>query len=540
MISPVLECRRIGKRFGGVAALCDVDFDLRPGEIHALCGENGAGKSTLIKILGGIHPHGTYDGEVIIDGKPAAIRSVADTKAAGIAVIYQELALVDEMTVAENLFLGKEPVRGGLIDWPAVFDGARRVLQQFAIDLDPRAPVRELGIGKRQLVEVAKALAANSRILILDEPTAALSEHEVRALLQILRNLRSRGVSCLYISHRLEEIFSIADRLTVLRDGRNVATFDAAEATVPMVIRHMVGREIGELFPRHTPKHGAPLLRVLDLEVAPPEDSHVRLADIQFDVHEGEVLGIGGLMGAGRTELLMHLFGAWGRRVRGTVSVAEQILDAKANPRQSLRAGLVLVSEDRKRFGLVTDKTVGFNLSLSSLRQLDSMGLIDSTREHRRNSEMFRSLAIKASGLEAKVGDLSGGNQQKVVLGKALLTQPRVILLDEPTRGIDIGAKVELYGLMNRLTAAGCGIVLVSSELEELMSMSDRILMLHNGRIGGTFARGEATQEQLLAAAMGRSKVGRLGGWKPSGRDETQTVKVVYGDVLLLIGKNPQ
>jgi len=368
MISPVLECRRIGKRFGGVAALCDVDFDLRPGEIHALCGENGAGKSTLIKILGGIHPHGTYDGEVIIDGKPAAIRSVADTKAAGIAVIYQELALVDEMTVAENLFLGKEPVRGGLIDWPAVFDGARRVLQQFAIDLDPRAPVRELGIGKRQLVEVAKALAANSRILILDEPTAALSEHEVRALLQILRNLRSRGVSCLYISHRLEEIFSIADRLTVLRDGRNVATFDAAEATVPMVIRHMVGREIGELFPRHTPKHGAPLLRVLDLEVAPPEDSHVRLADIQFDVHEGEVLGIGGLMGAGRTELLMHLFGAWGRRVRGTVSVAEQILDAKANPRQSLRAGLVLVSEDRKRFGLVTDKTVGFNLSLSSLR----------------------------------------------------------------------------------------------------------------------------------------------------------------------------
>jgi len=269
----------------------------------------------------------------------------------------------------------------------------------------------------------------------------------------------------------------------------------------------MVGREIGELFPRHTPKHGAPLLRVLDLEVAPPEDSHVRLADIQFDVHEGEVLGIGGLMGAGRTELLMHLFGAWGRRVRGTVSVAEQILDAKANPRQSLRAGLVLVSEDRKRFGLVTDKTVGFNLSLSSLRQLDSMGLIDSTREHRRNSEMFRSLAIKASGLEAKVGDLSGGNQQKVVLGKALLTQPRVILLDEPTRGIDIGAKVELYGLMNRLTAAGCGIVLVSSELEELMSMSDRILMLHNGRIGGTFARGEATQEQLLAAAMGRSTV---------------------------------
>jgi D-xylose transport system ATP-binding protein len=274
-----------------------------------------------------------------------------------------------------------------------------------------------------------------------------------------------------------------------------------------MIIRHMVGREIGELFPRHTTKHGAPLLKVVDLEVSPPEDSHVRLANIQFDVHEGEVLGIGGLTGAGRTELLMHLFGAWGRRVRGTVSVAGQFLDAKANPRRSLRAGLVLVSEDRKRFGLVTDKTVGFNLSLSSLRQLDSMGLIDSTREHRRNIDMFRSLAIKASGLEAKVGDLSGGNQQKVVLGKALLTQPRVILLDEPTRGIDIGAKVEIYGLMNRLTAAGCGIVLVSSELEELMSMSDRIIMLHNGRIGGTFGRGEATQEQLLAAAMGRSPI---------------------------------
>jgi len=504
MMPPVIECRRITKHFGGVAALHEVDFDLRAGEVHALCGENGAGKSTLIKVLGGVHPRGTYDGELFIDGRPAALRSVADAKATGIAVIHQELALVDEMTVAENISLGKEPVRGGLIDWAAVFERARRLLRRLAIEIDPTARVRELGVGQRQLVEIAKALAADSRILILDEPTAALSGHEARMLLQIVRDLRARGVSCLYISHRLDEVFAEADRITVLRDGRRVVTRDARELTPTQVIRHMVGREITSLFPRHAARPGKPLLTVRDLEVARPGDGRTVLSDISLDVREAEVLGIGGLMGAGRTELLMHLFGAWGKRVRGSVRLQGATLDGHLNPRGAVRAGLVLVSEDRKRFGLVLRQSVGFNLSLSSLGRFIAHGLIDQSREFHRAHEMFDALSIKAPNLEAAVGDLSGGNQQKVVLGKALMTGPRVVLLDEPTRGIDIGAKAEVYELINHLVDTGCGVVLVSGELPELMGMSDRIIMLHEGTIGGTFRRGQATPEDLMAAAMGR------------------------------------
>lgn len=500
---PLLRADRIVKRFPGVVALKDVSFDLRPGEIHALCGENGAGKSTLIKVLSGIHPHGSYEGELTLRGQPLRLRSIADAEANGIAVIYQELALVPEMSVAENIFLGKEPTRNGFIDWLAVFDESRKLLHRFNIDIDPRHRLGDLGVGHQQLVEIVKALSKQSTILILDEPTAALSEHEVQILLDILRDLRSHGLTCVYISHKLDEVFAIADRITVLRDGESIVTLNAVETNKSEVIRHMVGREITDLFPRRASHPGAPLLTVGDLSVARTSDDKTVLRDISFEVRAGEVFGIGGLMGAGRTELLMHIFGAWGRRLGGTVELNGQPLN-DTKPDLSIAAGLVLVSEDRKRYGLVLEQEVGFNLSLSSLDKLSNGFLLDANREFRINQQFFQALRIKAHSQEALVGKLSGGNQQKVVLGKALMTEPKVVFLDEPTRGIDVGAKLEVYNLINELTANGQAVVLVSSELPELMGMSDRILMLHEGAVGGIFTREEATQERLMAAAMGQ------------------------------------
>ncbi len=501
----ILRAQNITKRFPGVTALKDVSFDLREGEIHALCGENGAGKSTLIKLLSGIHPHGSYEGSFEVNGTEARFETIKDAEKAGLAVIYQELALVEEMTVAENIFLGREPRRwGAFIDWPRMYQEAQVLLNRFKVDLDPAAPVRTLGVGQKQLVEIIKALAKDSKILILDEPTAALAEHEVLILLDILRDLRQRGIASVYISHKLDEVFGIADRITVLRDGSTVGTKNAADTNKAEVIRHMVGREIGDLFPRRTSQPGEVILRVDSLSVTDAETGSARLHDISFELRAGEVLGIGGLMGAGRTELLMHLFGAWGRHVSGSVELNGQTLN-RLTPETIIQRGMVLASEDRRRYGLHLEQEIGFNLSLSSLASVVRGGFIQRNAEIRRNQSMFDSLRVKATGLEAIVGKLSGGNQQKVVLGKALLTEPTVILLDEPTRGIDVGAKLEIYEIINQLTAAGKAVILVSSELPELIGMSDRILMLNAGRIGGAFSRAEATQEKLMAAAMGHA-----------------------------------
>ena len=495
----VLEVKALTKRFPGVTALDQVSFDLAPGEIHAVCGENGAGKSTLIKVLSGVHASGAYEGRVLVSGRRAAFHSIADAEAAGIAVIYQELALIGAMTVAENVFLGAEPRRGALIDWHRMYADTRALLREYDLALDPTARVADLGIGQKQLVEIVKALAKNSRILLLDEPTAALNAAEVERLLQIVRSLRERGIACLYISHKLDEVFQIADRITVLRDGRGIRTLAAAETNKDEVIRHMVGREIIDFYPRKQAETGAEVLAVENLSVV--EGGAEVLRDISFTVRAGEVLGLGGLMGAGRSELLLHILGFYGKRLSGSVRVNGRELKAHL-PADAIAEGLVLVSEDRKRYGLFLDKSIGFNLSLSSLRQFTTRGLIDQNREIRNNQALFDSLGIRAKGQETIVGSLSGGNQQKVVLGKALMTGPRAILLDEPTRGIDVGAKVEVYELINHLTAEGKAVVLVSSELSELMGMSDRIVILSNGRIAGQFDRGQATQERMLAAAM--------------------------------------
>ena len=504
MTPPLLEARGLTKKFPGVIALKEVAFELKPGEIHALCGENGAGKSTLIKLLSGIHPHGSYEGELRVEGSIAEFSNIRDAERAGIAVITQEFALVDELSVAENIFLGRAPCRGIQIDWLEMNRRAALLLADFGLSIPPEATVRSLGIGHKQLLEIVRAMDKQTRVLVLDEPTAALTEQEVEVLLTHLRRLRERGTACIYISHKLEEVFAIADRITVLRDGASITTVETSAASVPLVIKHMVGREISDLFPRKASSGlGKVELAVEGLDVSAEHGESAFLENIHFELRAGEVLGFGGLMGAGRTELLMHLFGAWGRRLSGNVSLRSAPYSAP-DPRTSIKRGLVLVSEDRRRYGLVLEQEIAFNLSLSCLHKFVGRAQqIDLPVEHSRNQQFFDSLRIKAPSQHARVAGLSGGNQQKVVLGKALMTEPTVVMLDEPTRGIDVGAKLEVYELINRLTAEGKAVILVSSELPELMGMSDRIIMLHEGRIGGEFTRAQFTQERLLAAAMG-------------------------------------
>lgn len=502
--APILEARRLTKRFGAAVALRDVSFDLRPGEVHALCGENGAGKSTLIKTLSGLHPYGSYEGQILLNGQEVRFRSLADSTATGIAVIQQELALVGHMSVAENIFLGREPrTPWGLVDYDRAEVEAAALLQRFRVAINPATPVHRLGVGERQLVEIVKALHQDSRVLILDEPTAALAEAEVEILLDIVRRLREEGVAIIYISHKLNEVRRVADRITVLRDGASIGTWPASELDIPTLIRHMVGREISDLYPRErTAAPSEVLLEVENLSAAPAPRAPARLRHISFQVRAGEVLGIGGLMGAGRSELLLHLFGAWGHRLSGRVTLCGQD-HSQPTPASSIAGGLVMVTDDRHRYGLHLDQAIDWNLTLSSLSSFQRHGLLDGAAALASAQASCKKLRIKTENLDKRVGGLSGGNQQKVVLGKALMTHPRVVFLDEPTRGIDVGAKLEVYHLINRLVAEGCAVVLVSSELPELLGLSDRILMLHEGQVTGEFTP-DASQEMLLAAAMGQ------------------------------------
>jgi D-xylose transport system ATP-binding protein len=496
------------KRFGGITALGGVDFELRAGEIHAMCGENGAGKSTLIKTLSGVHPHGSFEGTVEVEGRVQSFGSVRDAENAGISVIYQELALVDEMTVAENIALGREPRRGLLVDWLSMNRRAIELIERLGVALDPEARLGTLGVGQKQLVEILRALRKDSKILILDEPTAALSESEARRLIDILKQLRARGIACLYVSHRLEEVFEIADRITVLRDGRGVFSASRADTHRDEVVAHMVGRQVTDFFPSRTPSFGAPVLEVNELSVTPVHRDGVALEGISLELRAGEVLGLGGLLGAGRTELLLHLFAGFGKRTSGTVRLLGQDYP-NPSPSESIARKLAMLTEDRKGTGLVLGQSIGVNLSLSALSRFTRGGFIDREREFRATEDTFQSLRVKATDLDATVGGLSGGNQQKVALGKALLTEPKVIFLDEPTRGIDVGAKIEIYEIMNRLTSQGHAIVLASSELPELIAMSDRILMLGEGRMGGLFTRAEATPSKLLDSAISATEGAR-------------------------------
>jgi D-xylose transport system ATP-binding protein len=500
---PVLEMRNIVKEFPGVKALAGVSFTLEAGEFHALVGENGAGKSTLMKVLSGVYPEGEFEGEILVSDTEQHFKGLRDSERAGIAIIFQELSLVKELTVGENIFLGKEPSRFGVINWSELYHQASKLLTALHLPIDPRVKAGSLGIGQQQLVEIAKALSQDAQILVLDEPTAALTETEVETLFGILENLKKRGVGMIYISHKLDEIFKMSDRITVLRDGKTVATHAAAETDKNSTIAEMVGREVGDIFLAADHERGDVALSVRHLTTYSVDAADKKLVDdVSFEVRRGEVLGIAGLMGAGRTELLMSVFGAWQGSCIREIEI-DGVPASISSPADAIAKGIGFVTEDRKRFGLILEQTIVDNMTLASLRSVSGRFVTNRTRETRAARGVIESLRIRANSPITIAGTLSGGNQQKVVLGKWLIANPRILFLDEPTRGIDVGAKQEIYTEINRLARHGMAIVLVSSELPEVLGLSDRVIVLHEGRLTGAFTRSEATPEKVMAAATG-------------------------------------
>ncbi len=499
----MLAIRGVTKDFAGVRALNDVTFTLRAGEIHALCGENGAGKSTLLKILTGVHPAGSFAGQVEIGGEPVRLTSLASAERRGLALIAQELALAPDLTVEENIVLGHEPVRRGVIDRAAMRRTALDALARAGLAVAPETPVRDLGIGQQQLVEIAKALAKNAAILMLDEPTAALTDADAARLLDLLRELARGGVACLYVSHRLDEVFRVADRVTVLRDGRTVASAPANEWTRAHVVAQMVGRDVAEAYPRAAAPRAPVALRVRGWTLDDPRHAGRRALDgISFDVREGEVLGLGGLMGAGRTALLTSLFGAARAAVRGELTLAgDAPRPPFRTPAAAIAAGCALVVEDRKSAGVLPTGDVADNLTLAYLRHLTRGGLLDATRRDEAAAEQVATLRIRTASLRAPIGALSGGNQQKTLLGRGLLTRPRVLLLDEPTRGVDVGARAEIYAHVAALAAQGMAIVLATSDLPELLGVSHRVVVLAGGRAVTTLEGDALTPEAVMHAA---------------------------------------
>ena len=492
--APVLEMCHIGKTFPGVVALNDVHFELRPGEVHILLGENGAGKSTLMKILSGAYQKSV--GQIMLDGSEVEIKNPKHAQTLGISTIYQEFNLIPHLSVGENIFLGREPVGlPGFIDQRAIFQRATQALSALGLDLNPRKLVKELRVAEQQMVEVAKALSLDARILIMDEPTAALTEHEIKELFATIRSLKKKGVAIVYISHRMEELFEIGDRVTVLRDGCSVGTYDVTAISKSELIRLMVNRELTDLFPKEKVARGPEVLRLEGLS------TQTGLKDINFSLYKGEVLGISGLLGAGRTELARAIFGL-DKITSGTIYL-EGTSRKLNSPRQAINAGIGFLTEDRKSQGLVLPLSVKENLCLSSVDKFSSWGVMNPKQEQRAGDRYVKELRIRTPSLNQKVVFLSGGNQQKVVLSKWLCSEAEIFIFDEPTRGVDVGAKTEIYQLMNRLTASGVAIIMISSELLEVLGMSDRILVMRGGRITGEFSAAEATQERILQCALG-------------------------------------
>ena len=502
MTDAILQMRGITKTFPGVKALQDVNLEVRRGEIHAICGENGAGKSTLMKVLSGVYPHGSYDGEIYFDGGLCDFAGIRDSEKRGIVIIHQELALSPYLSLAENIFLGNERAKRGLIDWNRTNAEAADLLNRVGLRENPTTTARDLGVGKQQLVEIAKALSKEVRLLILDEPTAALNDEDSAHLLDLLRGLRDEGITCVIISHKLNEIEAVADSVTILRDGRTIETLDmrAGEVTEDRIISGMVGRDLEHRFPPHESTIGEEVLRIEDWTVhSPTQHGRVVVSEAHLTLRRGEIVGLAGLMGAGRTELAMSVFGrSYGVNISGRVFKNGKEIQIRTVG-DAIRHGIAYATEDRKRYGLNLIEDIKRNVSAARLEKLANRGWVHDNEEYRVAEEFRSSLNIKAPSVASTTGNLSGGNQQKVVLAKWMFTDPDVLILDEPTRGIDVGAKYEIYGIINRLADQGKAILVISSELPELLGICDRIYALSAGRITGELSRANATPERLMA-----------------------------------------
>jgi putative multiple sugar transport system ATP-binding protein len=501
-VQPLLEMRSITKTFPGVKALDTVNLTVMPGEIHALVGENGAGKSTLMKVLSGVYPAGSYEGEIHYDGKLAEFRTIRDSESVGIIIIHQELALVPLLSIAENLFLGNERAGKGVIDWHETFAQTEKHLARVGLNEPPSRLVGKIGVGKQQLVEIAKALAKDVRLLILDEPTAALQENDSQKLLDLLLELKSHGVTSIIISHKLNEVRRVADRVTVIRDGTAVSTMDARAEPISeeRIIRDMVGRDMAHRYPDRERKIGPVLMEVKGWNAWHPEQIERQvIRDVNFTVRAGEIVGIAGLMGSGRTELAMSIFGrSYGRDISGSVLMNGKPVDV-SDVKSAVASGIAYVTEDRKELGLILEEPISRNISLANLEGISSGGVLNKAEEQQVAERYRKAMRIRTPGVYQRVVNLSGGNQQKVVLSKWLFADPQVLILDEPTRGIDVGAKFEIYGIMNELVAQGRGVVMISSEMPELLGMCDRIYVMNEGRLVGELAASEASQERIMA-----------------------------------------
>jgi putative multiple sugar transport system ATP-binding protein len=501
----ILEMRGIQKSFGPVKALNNVNLRVQKGEIHAICGENGAGKSTLMKILSGVYPHGSYLGSVLYDGQEREFADISDSEAVGIIIIHQELALVPMLSITENIFLGNEQSKHGVIDWQISRAKAKELLGKVGLTDSPDTPVGSLGIGKQQLIEIAKALSKEVRLLILDEPTASLNEKDSDTLLELLLELKSRGVTSIIISHKLNEISRVADGITVIRDGSTVDALDCRAESVSedRIIKAMVGREMSDRYPTRTPNIGEVIFEIKDWRVQhPTQRDRAMIKGVNFKARKGEIVGIAGLMGSGRTELAMSIFGGtYGQNITGTVLMHGKPVDVSSVPK-AIKAGIAYVTEDRKGNGLLLDDNIKRNITLANLAGVSKLSVVNEHQETTVATDFLKKLRIRAQGVNHVVGNLSGGNQQKVVLSKWLFSEPDVLILDEPTRGIDVGAKYEIYSIINQVVAAGKCVVMISSEMPELLGMCDRVYVMNEGRFVGEFTSEEASQEKIMRAIM--------------------------------------
>ena len=505
MAEPILEMRGIKKSFSGVRALSNVNLSVMPGEIHAIVGENGAGKSTLMKVLSGVYPDGDFEGQIKFLGEDCHFKGIADSEHKGIIIIHQELALVPLLSIAENIFLGNEQATAGVINWTTSFVKTQALLKKVGLKESPNALITNLGVGKQQLIEIAKALSKEVKLLILDEPTASLNETDSDALLELLLDLKRHGITCILISHKLNEISKVADSITVLRDGATVASLDctAGKISEDTVIRHMVGREMADRYPRRTPNIGEKVFEVKNWKVhheVHPE--RVVIKGVDLHVNRGEIVGIAGLMGAGRTELAMSIFGkTYGRDISGEVFLHGKKMDT-GTVQKAIDNRIAYVTEDRKGYGLVLEETIAWNTTLANLKAVSTSSVIDEGREFKVAEDYRRKLNIRSPDVFARTVNLSGGNQQKVVLAKWLFSDPEVLILDEPTRGIDVGAKYEIYTIIAQLAAEGKCVLMISSEMPELLGMCDRICVLNEGAFVAEFTAADATQEKIMRSIV--------------------------------------